>query len=269
MALSLRERRGITLVELLVALVISALIVGAAYRAFIRQQKTYATQEQVVDLQQNARISINKMMDEIMMAGFGNVTSYLTSGGVSGFTKVITPTSASEVTIVGGGVTPVLANDGAPVKVTAMSGTAVTLNLATNNILANQLICIGAETFRVASKDNLNLTLDKAPSFDVTGKTVFQVNAVTYRVGTSGAKSYLERNGENIADNIEDIQFEYLDVNGDKITSPVDPDKIRMVKVTLTAKAEISDPDYKGGDGGFRKRTIASNIKVRNLGLNP
>ena len=73
----LKKNKGITLIELLVAFVISGLLVAALYRTFIGQQKTYVVQEQVVDMQQNMRAAINRMMTEIRMAGFGNVSMVL------------------------------------------------------------------------------------------------------------------------------------------------------------------------------------------------
>jgi len=69
----LKKDKGITLIELLVALVISGLLLAAVYRTFINQQKTFVVQGQVVDMQQNMRVAINRMMTEIRMAGFGNV----------------------------------------------------------------------------------------------------------------------------------------------------------------------------------------------------
>ena len=59
--------RGVTLIELLVSLVVSSILVAALYRAFVGQQKTYAVQEEVADLQQNAKVAINRMMRDIRM----------------------------------------------------------------------------------------------------------------------------------------------------------------------------------------------------------
>ena len=100
-AYRLKRSKGLTLIELLVALAISGILTAALYRTFIGQHKTYAVQEQVVDMQQNARVAISRMMREIRMAGFGNVSDVLKSGGVNGFTDVITPNNNS-ITIVGG-----------------------------------------------------------------------------------------------------------------------------------------------------------------------
>src|SRR5512136_1472898 len=72
-----KNTKGVTLIELLIALVISAILVGGIYRTFIHQQKSYATQEQVADMQQNVRVAINRMMREIRMTGFGSIQGVL------------------------------------------------------------------------------------------------------------------------------------------------------------------------------------------------
>ena len=78
---------------------ISAILTAAIYRTFIYQQKTYAVQEDVSDMQQNARVAVNRMLREIRMAGFGgkNESSFgendilKTFANVNGYTNVITP----------------------------------------------------------------------------------------------------------------------------------------------------------------------------------
>ena len=62
------NRKGITLIELLVALTISGILVAGVYRTFVSQQHTYTVQEQVVDMQQNVRLAINRMTRELRMA---------------------------------------------------------------------------------------------------------------------------------------------------------------------------------------------------------
>lgn len=59
------------------------------------------------------------------------------------------------------------------------------------------------------------------------------------------------------------LEFSYADAKGDATANPQD---IQMVKVTVTARTSRLDPDYKGGDG-YRRRTLSSNVKVRNMGL--
>ncbi len=61
---------GFTLVELMITLLISGIIVAAIYSSYIAQQRTYNAQEQVIEMQQNIRASLESMANEIRMAGF-------------------------------------------------------------------------------------------------------------------------------------------------------------------------------------------------------
>ena len=61
---------GLSLVELLVALGIGLAIVVAMYNVFTLQNKTFAHQEQVVEMQQNVRAAMDMMSREVRMAGY-------------------------------------------------------------------------------------------------------------------------------------------------------------------------------------------------------
>ena len=94
------KKNGVTLIELLIALVLSSILTAVLYRAFISQQKTYTVQDQVADMQQNVRIAMGQMTREIRMAGYGgNMLSIF--GNVNGFTNIITPASNAITIILG------------------------------------------------------------------------------------------------------------------------------------------------------------------------
>jgi len=61
---------GFTLIELLIAMAISGVVLGAISTIFISQRSTYALQEQVTEMTQNARAAMEALMREIRMAGF-------------------------------------------------------------------------------------------------------------------------------------------------------------------------------------------------------
>jgi len=65
------NQRGFTLIELMVALVLSFILIGAIYRGFTSQQKAYTVQDQVAEAQQNARMAMNILLRDIRMAGYG------------------------------------------------------------------------------------------------------------------------------------------------------------------------------------------------------
>ncbi len=66
----LRNARGITLIELMIAFVIFALVSGASYRLFVTQGRAYAVQDQVGEIQQNVRAGMETLIRDIRMTGF-------------------------------------------------------------------------------------------------------------------------------------------------------------------------------------------------------
>lgn len=66
----LYTQRGFSLVELLTALAISSVVVASMYGAFVRQQRVSTQQEQTTEARQNARLSMDAMLEEIREAGF-------------------------------------------------------------------------------------------------------------------------------------------------------------------------------------------------------
>ena len=61
---------GFTMVELLISILVSTIVLGAISAAFVLQNKSYAKQEQVVDVQENARAALQLMTKELLMAGY-------------------------------------------------------------------------------------------------------------------------------------------------------------------------------------------------------
>lgn len=64
------NNRGFTLVELMIAMVISSFLVTAVYAAHTTQQRTYHVQEQVAEMQQNLRAALYFITSEIRIAGY-------------------------------------------------------------------------------------------------------------------------------------------------------------------------------------------------------
>jgi prepilin-type N-terminal cleavage/methylation domain-containing protein len=64
------KQRGVTLIELLVALVICGVVIGAIYRLFIVQTRAYTVQDQVVEVQQNVRSAMEIMLRDLRMTGY-------------------------------------------------------------------------------------------------------------------------------------------------------------------------------------------------------
>jgi prepilin-type N-terminal cleavage/methylation domain-containing protein len=259
-----KKKRGVTLIELLIALVLSSILTAALYRVFIGQHKTYTVQDQVADMQQNARIAIGQMTREIRMAGYGgNLLAVF--GNINGFTDIITPANNS--------ITFLLADQVGALKQTTTKGLnqLKVTNASVFNTDKKKFLCLnGLSNYLIQSIVTDTITLTTSLSEDhVINEPVYLVKAITYSLGLSGGKTVLRINentgggAQPVAENIESLEFTYFDANGNVTSNPPD---IRMVKVAVTAKTNMADSEYKGGDG-YRRRTLSSSIKVRNMGL--
>jgi len=66
----LLNRKGVTLIELVVGLIISGIVVAGVYRVFVAQSKAYTVQDQVVEVQQNIRSAMEILLRDLKMAGY-------------------------------------------------------------------------------------------------------------------------------------------------------------------------------------------------------
>ena len=276
--------KGVTLIELLLALVISAILVAGIHRTFIHQQKSYATQEQVADMQQNVRVAVNRMMREIRMAGFGNIQ------GVLPVTfPVVGRTYPNVVNIdlpVAGALTIVSAIGG-NATLSAQPGDSVGGGpLALNQIQVSALaefdtndrkyISIGGlESHFITAIDGpnrvLTLNTDVGNFYRIGGKNptlVYAIRAISYRIANDASGRPILRRDENIgggfqpvADNIESIEFRNPDGS-----TPINPNSMSL-QVAVTARTDRPDPDIQKTGDGYRRRQYSSIILQRNRGL--
>ena len=71
----IKNNKGFTLVEILVALVIDFIVLAGIYAAFYSQNKSHVKEQQVVDAQQNVRGAAGFMTREIRLAGMERQTA--------------------------------------------------------------------------------------------------------------------------------------------------------------------------------------------------
>ena len=67
---SLRHNKGYTLIELLVALIISGILTTAAYSFYVRMHNQTLTQQEISDMQTISRNSIQELTQTLRKAGF-------------------------------------------------------------------------------------------------------------------------------------------------------------------------------------------------------
>jgi type IV pilus assembly protein PilW len=71
----IKNDRGFTLIELMVAMAIAGIVMAAIVATYRSQMRTHLTQQSIVDMHQNARAAIHLMKSEIQMAGYDPTAS--------------------------------------------------------------------------------------------------------------------------------------------------------------------------------------------------
>ena len=211
------NKRGYTILELLVAIAISGIFMGAIYSAYISQQRSTLGHEQVSAMQRNLRSAMYYMEKEIRMAGCD-------------------PTGRTNAGII---------------------------------------------------QANANL-MEFTGDIDGDGAINSDEHIIYSLLGND-----LLRNGTTIGENIDAMNFVYLD--GDSPPNALNPGitdvsassmpDIRSVQVTVLARTGKEDPRYTdsttdytnklgetiftptGDRVHFRRKFLRTNIKCRNLGL--
>jgi len=257
-----------TLVEILVALVVGSILAAAMFLSFINQQKSYAMQDQVIDMQQTLRGAIDRMTREIRMAGYGG-DILETFGSVNIFTHIITPVNGSPQD----SITILVADEVAKLSHDAAAGSSQ-LNLDVSNVFdtsSKRYLCLqGQNNYLIQGVSGSTVTLATPLQEDhLINESVGLVKAITYRIDPDTTNLVRDENtgegGQILAEDVESIQIRYTLASGAVVDSPASPEEIRMVSVTLTVRTKRPYPEYPGD--GYLRRVMTAGIEVRNLAL--
>ena len=89
------NKKGFSLIELLIAMVIASIVMGAIYSVYRSQTKTYRAQQLIVQMQQNVRAALYLLETDIRMAGYSVTDPPAPAGFVQNFADLGTPHDGS------------------------------------------------------------------------------------------------------------------------------------------------------------------------------
>ncbi|MCD6224881.1 MAG: prepilin-type N-terminal cleavage/methylation domain-containing protein, partial [Deltaproteobacteria bacterium] len=258
MRININKNKGFTIVELMIAMAIVSLVMAAIVSAFISQQESYDTQEQVAVMQQNGRAAMSALSLDVRIAGFGlgnaSTSYYDTSAGATVYLQAVAshnnytngtdridicysdPSGTTEIT-------DDMPNSSAILKVDTVNGFAAgDLLIITNGTNASIL--------EVTAVNASALTIQHNPGGDTinppgghnifpaggypAGSKLFKVKLKSYDIdftdpfhpqmrmdpdGPLGSDAF-----QPFADNIEDLQFAYIFSDGDEANSADETD---------------------------------------------
>ena len=265
-----KNQRGMTLVELLVALVVSGVIVSAGYGIYLAQHEGWIIQEQVTNMQQNARVAMHELESRIRMAGYG----------------------------LQGGIDPIYAKNTNPDTITVVFQNEINCEATIEQAMPEKSAELSCDGHDVSCfKENtwayiydpfadtgefLYITQVQTSSAHIQHNTTAlsrcypQGSIITYM---DMYKFYIDKSDTNhpnlmeqavgqtpvvYAENIEDLQFRYSLASGVFVDVPPAASVVREVLISLTARTEKKDLQFAGQ---YRRRSLTSDVKVRNLGL--
>jgi prepilin-type N-terminal cleavage/methylation domain-containing protein len=265
------KNAGFTLVEILIALLIASIVISVAFELYITQHNQLLVQEDVSDIQANARAAAEMLAQEIRKTG------YL-------LPSIVTPIDAMDSdpdTMVIRYATP------------ALAGIVLQQNMAdeydklccTGNTLdaltAGDWVFIydeGADTGEVLMASDIDY-LNNMISHDLgplgraypIGSKLFQVERDRFfvnRADTAHPNLMIQRMGQNpevFAENIESLNFKYYYADGTSSNALTNPNQVRMIEINVVAKSFM--PELNSVNGEIRKRDFTLKVKLRNFGL--
>ncbi len=261
---------GFTLVELLIALLITGVVVSAGYGLYLNQHEGWIIQEQITNMQQNARAAMHELETRIRMAGYdlpgGIQPIYAANTNPDTITVVLRDEFLCEATIEHSMPQPSseLRCDGHDVSCFKESTWAYIYDpfADTGEFFFITHVQVSASHIQHRTT-GLSRCYPK-------GSTVTMVDMYKFYIDTTDSNHpnlMVQREGNRnyvYAEDIEDLQFQYGLANGVFVDVPPSASVVREVLITLTARTERKDLQLAGE---YRRRTLTSDVKVRNLGL--
>lgn len=254
-----RTKRGFTIVELLVALGIAAILLSLTYQIFVSQRRGYTVQEDVAEMQQNARIAADELARLIKNIGNGvdldnNQPQLLYAGPYELVFSGDLDLSSTTVPGANGVAVDSLHEPGV--------GTLVTV--------ANPGFAGNAETYQVAlveeSAGSRHYTLVRRTLAGNAWTDPEEIARNLNLEDAAGSEVFLFRYwGDFDLDGTE----EWWDVaNGsDPVAAPTGrtlEEVVRRVEIAVVAETRRPDPRY-SDNAGHRQAVVRSNVTPRNL----
>jgi type IV pilus assembly protein PilW len=91
----LMNRKGFTLIEILIAMAVASIVMAVIYSVYRSQTEAQRTQQLVVQVQQNIRAALYLLESEIRMAGYSVTDPPAPAGFVQDFSGLVSPHNGS------------------------------------------------------------------------------------------------------------------------------------------------------------------------------
>lgn len=266
---------GFTMVEILVGLIAAGVIISAAFQLYIRQHNQLLVQEDVSEIQANARAAAELLAEEIRKTGYR----------LPGILTTMEASNSNPDTLIIKYATPKLANvflvDDMLTETDNLRCTENTLGelVAGDWIYVYDEVADTGEAFVATYVEYESSTIYHhygallraypagSPLYSVT-RDKFYIDRSNYNEDNGNPNLMIHRLGENpaiFAENIETLDFLYYLDDGTTTSQLTDPGRVRMIEINVVARS--FRPELNSPNGEYRKRDFTLKVKLRNYGL--
>lgn len=265
----LKSNKGVTLIEILLAVLLTGIISAAMFRVYVNQHHAWNIQDSVIEMQHNARSSIDELTRQIRMAGFdlpNGLDAIKASNTNPDTITIYYRASACDATI----VNPM------PDKSSELKCDGYDLNcfIVGEDAYIYDPASDSGEFFTVThiQEAPAHLQHNLAPLSFIypVGSVILKVEAIKFFVDNSDTNhprlmvQFKEEAPQIYAEDITDLQFTYTLRNGITLDSPTLVDDVRRISIEVTARTE--KPDIEFEEEPYRFETYQSQVYLRNLG---
>lgn len=257
-----RVERALTILELLLAVLLSCLVGLVLFRMYYTQDRTYSIQSEISEMQQNLRVAVERVLRDLTMAGFAQPAWTTINGDGAVDFSGIKVTGGNVIDLVGSfdGVQGVLAQPA------AAGSTRIKLSPGdSQNFKGERKLDIsigGMENAKIVEKDGNTLTIDTDPQTNgeqgllceyPAGTEIYLVIWKTYWVDDSKPEQPVLRVDEHLGSHGQPLA---LFITGVKVALSG-----RMAQVTVTGRTR--NPDR--ATGAYIVGQYSTKILMRNM----
>lgn len=241
-----QNEEGATLIELLFSSIILIVVTASFYRLLLAFYQNYQNQEEIAEMQQQARVAADLLSREIEVAGYDPTGSLFLPEGLPNENKLTK------------GMSRVGCERRAHPAERILEATPVVFHLLAD-LNGNTVLDDSISTLKDVDED-VRYEWVGASGIDSCG--IRKAPFTLYRDTGGGG------GGQEVAFTIDQFKLVYFDEQGralpERALSQDERTRIRKVAMTLRARSERRDPNNPS-DGGFRTRQITFEVRLRNM----
>lgn len=263
-------RQGVSFLEVMIALVIMGVVTTAIFHLYITQHKNYLTQDDITNIQQNARASIDELGRQIRMAGFD-----LPVGLPAIYPSNTNPDTITVTYLMGGCETYLSAPMPQP-SAELKCATDVSCFWDGQWVFIYDPDSAVGEWFEITQVQEAALhlqhnTMTLSRKYGA-NSLILAMTQVKFFVDNTSDTAHpnlmvevMGQPPQTYAADITDLQFQYRMKNGVIEDQPTVIDNIREVLISVAGRSHRPDPEKPNNP--YRQRSFATSVYLRNVGI--